>query len=310
MTITILGASSLTASALIPMLLEETDADVHLVSSKEVETHDPRITGTTVDYLNKTDVKAAVLKKIPQVIVNTAAMTNVDECEINRSNAWQINVSLVEHLARLARIADAHLIHFSTDYVFDGNKGPYTEVDVPSPINYYGKTKLAGENACLSLCSEATVIRTNVLYGPSLAHTDFIRWVLSNLESSSAIRVVTDQYSNPTYIDDLAEAVVRIILRKRMGLYHVGGADYLSRYEFAIRIAEFFKLDSSVIVPVTTAQLAQPAKRPLRGGLVTLKAESDLRMKMRGIESGLTSLRQALFSQAMDVNKKRPTPLK
>lgn len=309
MKIAILGASSLTASALIPMILEETDAELHLISSKKIETHDERVSGTTVDYLNKAELKSAILSNIPQVIVNTAALTNVDACEMDRSTAWHINVSLVEHLARLARITDAHLVHFSTDYVFDGAKGPYIENDIPSPINYYGKTKLASENACLSLSPDATVIRTNVLYGPNAAHTDFVRWVLTMIESNEDVRVVSDQFSNPTYIDDLAEAVVRIILRKRTGVYHVGGANYLSRYDFAVAIAEFFKLDPSSLKPVTTAELAQPAKRPLKGGLITLKAESDLRMKFRGIESGLTSLRQALFARVLESNTNKPTPL-
>jgi len=236
------------------------------------------------------------MQNIPQVIVNTAAFTNVDDCETDRSMAWQVNVTLVETLARLARVTDAHLVHFSTDYVFDGAKGPYTEVDIPSPINYYGKTKLAGENACLSSGADATVVRTNVVYGPGTSRIDFVHWVLMNIESKTEMRIVTDQISNPTYVDDLAEAVTRIIMRKRTGLYHVGGSDYVSRFDFAKRIADFFKLDSSMMTPITTAELHQPARRPLRGGLVSIKAESDLRMKVRGIDSGLVSLRHALFS--------------
>lgn len=309
MKIAITGASSLTASSLIPMLLEETDAELLLLSSKDVQTHDERISGTRIDYRHKAEVKSAILGFMPQVIINTAAMTNVDACEMDRGTAWQINVALVEHLARLARVTDAHLIHFSTDYVFDGSRGPYIETDIPSPINYYGKTKLAGENTCLSLNPDATVVRTNVLYGPSPAHTDFVRWVLTSMESGTDVQVVSDQFSNPTYIDDLAEAVVRIVLRKRTGVYHVGGADYLSRYDFAIKIANFFKIDSSALKPVTTTELAQPARRPLKGGLIMLKAESDLRMKFRGIESGLTSLRQTLFARALESNTKRPTQL-
>ena len=298
MLITIIGAGSLTAGALVPMLLEETEYDLHLISSKDIENSDPRIRTSKIDLLDKTLLKTTVMQRIPQVIINTAAYTNVDECETERSIAWQLNVALVETLARLARVTDSHLIHFSTDYVFDGTKGPYTEADLPSPINYYGKTKLAGENACLSSGCEATVVRTNVVYGPGTARMDFVRWLLVNIESETEMKIVTDQFSNPTYVDDLAEAVTRIVLRKRTGLYNVGGGEYLSRYEFAQRVAAFFKLDESLIVPITTAELHQPAKRPLRGGLVSIKAESDLRMKMRGIESGLISLRHALFAGA------------
>lgn len=299
MTITIIGAGSTTAGALIPMLLEETDAELHLVSGRTIEIEHPRLSVDTIDITDRAELKRVVMPKMPKAIINAAAMTNVDACETDKRLAWTLNVTLVENLIRVARVADAHLVHFSTDYVFDGEKGPYTETDIPSPVNYYGKSKLAGENALAIAGIESTVIRTNVVYGPTGPRPDFVRWVLQALDERRPIKVVTDQYSNPTYVDDLAEAVIRIIERKRTGLYHVGGADYLSRYEFAVRIAEVFKVDPSTLIePITTHELQQPARRPMRGGVVTLKAESDLRMKFRGVESGLVSYRHALFADS------------
>lgn len=294
--ISIIGAGSTTAAALVPMLLEETDAELHLVSGKPLDIEHPRVTMDVIDITDRTTLKKVVMPKMPTAIVNAAAMTNVDACESDKRLAWTLNVTLVENLIRVARVSDAHLIHFSTDYVFDGEKGPYTESDIPSPISYYGKSKLAGENALAIAGIDSTVIRTNVVYGPYGQRPDFVRWVLEAFDEQRPIKVVTDQYSNPTYVDDLAEAVVRVIERKRTGLYHVGGADYLSRYEFAVKIAELFKVDPSLVEPITTESLKQAARRPRRGGLVTLKAESDLRMKFRGIESGLVSYRHALFS--------------
>jgi dTDP-4-dehydrorhamnose reductase len=189
-------------------------------------------------------------------------------------------------------VLDAKMVQVSTDYVFDGTKGPYTETAVPNPINYYGKSKLAGENICVAGNTNSLIVRTNIIYGPPKERPDFVRWVLDALDAQTPIRVVDDQIGNPTHVDDLAEVIMRLGLSRRTGLYHAGGADTISRFDFAVRIAEFFKLDPSVIQRVTTAELAQTAKRPLKLGLVSLKAEADLRMRMRGIDSGLTSIRQ------------------
>jgi dTDP-4-dehydrorhamnose reductase len=295
--ITIVGAGSTTAASLIPILLQETDVPLHLVSSRPLSYDGSRITQSTIDVRDKNVLKETIMKSQPEVIVNLAAMTNVDKCETDKQTCWDVNVTLVENLARLARIVDARMVHVSTDYVFDGQKGPYAESAVPHPVSYYGKSKLAGENACIVGSMQAAVVRTNVVYGPYVERPDFVRWVLDALDSRTPIRVVNDQYSNPTYVDDISESILRIIQKKRTGIYHVGGADYCSRYEFALRIAEFFRADASNITPVTTAELKQPARRPLRGGLISLKAETDLGMKMRGIESGLSTIRHLMFAK-------------
>lgn len=303
--ITVVGAGSRTAAALIPMILEETDYRVRLLSTREVFTHDPRVSAVQLDPTDRQAVKRAILDDIPAVIINTAAKTNVDRCETDRSTCWSVNVDLVEHLARMCRVVDAHLVHLSTDYVFDGTKGPYSELDAPQPISYYGKSKLAAENAALGAGIQATVVRTNVLYGPSQEHPDFVAWILESIDARVPVKVVTDQYSNPTYVDDLAEAILRLVRRRRTGIYHVAGADYLSRYEFALKIADVFKVPTTSLEPVLTDDLAQPARRPLRGGLITLKAETDLGMKFRGVHAGLASLRYSLYAKFQHPSQRR-----
>lgn len=298
--ITIVGAGSTTGSALIPMLLEETDETLQLLSSRELAYNDVRIQTHVVNIRDKNLLKQTVMAAMPHTVINLAAMTNVDKCESDRQTAWDMNVTLVENLARLTRTIDAKLVQISTDYVFDGTKGPYSETSVPNPISYYGKSKLAGENVCMAGNTNAVIVRTNIIYGPPRERPDFVRWVLDALESRTPIRVVDDQIGNPTYVDDLAEVIMRLALSKRTGMYHVGGADFVSRYDFAMRIAEFFKLDPSIIARVTTAELAQPARRPLKLGLISLKAETELRMRMRGIESGLSSIRQYLVRHRLD----------
>lgn len=298
--ITIVGAGSTTGSALIPMLLEETDETLQLLSSRELAYNDVRIQTHVVNIRDKNLLKQTVMAAMPHTVINLAAMTNVDKCESDRQTAWDMNVTLVENLARLTRTIDAKLVQISTDYVFDGTKGPYSETSVPNPISYYGKSKLAGENVCMAGNTNAVIVRTNIIYGPPRERPDFVRWVLDALESRTPIRVVDDQIGNPTYVDDLAEVIMRLALSKRTGMYHVGGADFVSRYDFAMRIAEFFKLDPSIIARVTTAELAQPARRPLKLGLISLKAETELRMRMRGIESGLSTIRQYLVRHRLD----------
>ena len=298
--ITIVGAGSTTGSALIPMLLEETDETLQLLSSRELAYNDVRIQTHVVNIRDRNLLKQTVMAAMPHTVINLAAMTNVDKCESDRQTAWDMNVTLVENLARLTRTIDAKLVQISTDYVFDGTKGPYSETSVPNPISYYGKSKLAGENVCMAGNTNAVIVRTNIIYGPPRERPDFVRWVLDALESRTPIRVVDDQIGNPTYVDDLAEVIMRLALSKRTGMYHVGGADFVSRYDFAMRIAEFFKLDPSIIARVTTAELAQPARRPLKLGLISLKAETELRMRMRGIESGLSTIRQYLVRHRLD----------
>ncbi|MBS1562005.1 MAG: dTDP-4-dehydrorhamnose reductase [Bacteroidetes bacterium] len=302
-TIAIIGAGSKTAKALAALLLEETDAELHLFTSRTHVNTEPRIHVHSIDILDRTALKEPLLAILPDVVINTAAMTNVDACETDRGQAWAVNVTLVEHLARVCRVIDARLIHYSTDYVFDGTKGPYAETDVPRPINYYGKSKLAGENVCLGSGIPAAIIRTNVVYGPEPDSTDFVKWLLKSLDEGQTVKVVNDQFSNPTLVDDLALATLRIITKDRTGIYHVGGADYLNRYDFALRIAETFKISNPKIEPISTESLKQPAKRPLRGGLVTLKAESDLGLKFAGINSGLVTVRHKLMAEHTSARK-------
>jgi dTDP-4-dehydrorhamnose reductase len=298
MNVLILGAGGRTGTALIPMMLDETDASLTLVSRQAILSSDPRITSVEADITDRTTLKDIVMSTLPDAVINLAAMTNVDRCETDKNECWQLNVTLIENLTRFCRAADAHLVHVSTDYVFDGLRGPYVEQDTPNPLSYYGKSKLASENSVSSSGIDAAIVRTNVIYGPSPDHPDFVRFVLQSIDQDRPINAASDQYSNPTYVDDIADALIRIVRKRRTGMYHVGGRDYMSRYEFAVAIAETFKLPTTLINAVTTESLNLPARRPLRGGLISLKAEADLGMQMTGVTAGLVTLRHKLFQRA------------
>ncbi len=234
------------------------------------------------DISKREQVKQIVYDFFPDFIINAAAFTNVDLSETEREIAWKVNVKGVEYLSESARVIDAHLIHLSSDYVFDGTGGPYSETDKPHPLSYYARTKLASENVLKISGVIYTIIRTNVLYGVSElgnGKLDFVRWVIQSIEDEKEIKIVTDQINNPTFVDDLVQAINKVIEYKKQGIYHIGGRDFISRNQFTHLIADFFRLDKSFITPITTDQLNQPAKRPLKSGLITLKAETELGFK-------------------------------
>lgn len=295
MNIAIIGGNSKIASAIIRLFLKETTWTLHVYSMSLPESSSDRIRYKAIPYGEIKSWKEEFLSIRPEYIINTAAMTNVDACEDNKQEAWNANAIFVEQLSRIALIIEAHLIHFSTDYVFDGSKGPYSESDQPKPISYYGKSKLAGENAVLKSHAKNTVIRTNVVYGLSSDNQqDFVKWILKNADASKEMNIVDDQCSNPTLTDDLALAVKRIIEKQRCGIYHIGGNTYCNRYEFALEIAKIFHLDESLFKPIKTKDLQQPAPRPLFGGLINLKAHTDLGISFSSITEGLVRLRHQM----------------
>lgn len=247
------------------------------------------------DISKRDEIKKVIFDFYPDVIINAAAYTNVDKSESERELAWTINVKGVEYLAESARIIDAHLIHISSDYIFDGKSGPYNENEKPNPLGYYGRTKLASENALRISGSINTIIRTNVLYGiASKSRPDFVRWVVQSLRENKKIKIVIDQINNPTFIDDLVQAINKIIDFNKTGIFNIGGKVFLSRYDFTLMIANFFNLDRSLILPITTEELHQPAKRPLKSGLIILKAETEIGYKPSTIIESLAIMKKEL----------------
>ena len=253
---------------------------------KEIEYHQADITDSA--RVNE------LLRKIePGVVVNAAAYTDVDGCEANKEKCWKVNVEGVENIARVARLINTKLIHISTDYVFDGKNGPYPEDYQPSPTTYYGKAKLASETVVIGSNTRYAIIRTNVVYGKAYpAKASFVRWVTDELSAGRRINVVNDQFNNPTYANDLAACILRIIQLDAEGLYNYAGADYLNRFEFAQKIAEKFGYSPNLILPIKTKDLGQLAKRPQNGGLKTEKARDRLGLKILGINHGLEMMLQ------------------
>ncbi len=266
-----------------------------LSSSVEAESFFPTIAYRTIDITDKLSVKKIIKEFYPDYIINSAAFTNVDGCESQKELAWKINVTGPEYISFYAKTIGAYLVHISSDYVFDGKAGPYSETDRVNPISYYGKSKLASENTLHKSGGKYTIIRPNVLYGPAkYGRNDFVKWVVTSLKDGKEIRIVDDQINNPTYIDNLVSAISSIINFNKVGLYHIGGKEFLNRYDFTLRIADYFNLDKSKIKRIKTEELKQPAKRPLKSGLVTLKAETELSYKAYSIEETFALMQKEL----------------
>ena len=225
--------------------------------------------GIPIDIRNQVGLKEVINSTSPDLVVNLAAMTNVDACEKNPKLAGEINVAGLQHICDSF---SGKIIQLSTDYVFDGKAGPYNEEDQVCPVSIYGKTKLASEHILLDSNLNNLVVRGNVLYDYS-SHTNasFLNWVVLSLKEGKEIKVVEDQYNNPTWTQSMADIIYLCISNDINGIIHWGDADHLSRYDFSKIIAEKFSLDSSLITPILTEELEQIARRPLQSGLIADK---------------------------------------
>lgn len=285
----IVGASSKVAEAIVRYYLNEDSIELALISLNAGKLmYDKSIWRESVNYLQKKNLKDVCYSLAPDIIINCAAKTDVDKCESNKNDASLINEKLVENLARISSVIESKLITFSTDYVFNGKYGPYTEEAQPDPINYYGKSKHAAENACVANADNYAIIRTNVVYGVSQhSKKSFIDWLIGKFEAEKPFPVANGQWCNPTLSDDIAVAVGKIIDKSRQGIYHVAGSDWLSRYEIALAVAKAYGFDDKLVKPVDSSSIKQKAVRPEKAGLVTLKAETDLNIKFTSLASGL-----------------------
>lgn len=252
----------------------------------------------SVDLRDHGAVSALFEQRKPRIVIHGAAMTAVDACETERSAAWAVNVDATAHIARLCQQHGARLVYVSTDYVFDGKRGQYTEDDGLSPLGVYAVTKAAGELAARSLCRDHVVARTAVPFGP-FAHVkkDFVRWLRDELTAGRPVRIVRDQISNPTYAPDLARMLVQLCDGSFQGTVHTCGATSLDRFELAQRIARTFALRADLMTPILTSDLKQAAPRPLDAGMSVARANS-LGLQPLSIDEALLKLRKRLEGAA------------
>ncbi|MBK8614019.1 MAG: SDR family oxidoreductase [Flavobacteriales bacterium] len=298
MRILVTGSNGLLGQKLVAAL--RGDPEVELIATSRGTDRTPGPLGDRyrpMDITLALDVNAVFDATRPEVVIHTAAMTNVDACELDPEACQLQNVVATEHLVQAAKRVGAHFIHLSTDFIFDGESGPYREEDAPRPLSIYGHSKLDSERLVMNAGLERWAIaRTIIVYGiaEGLSRSNVVLWAKSALEKGQPIKVVDDQWRMPTLAEDLADGCIRIAERGATGIFNLSGPDGMNILELVQRVGAFFQLDTSVVTPVKSDSLGQPAKRPPHTGFVLDKARRELGYAPHGFEAGLAVLKEQL----------------
>ena len=246
-----------------------------------------------LDVTDQVNVRRVISELKPEVIIHAAAMTNVDKCELDKDLALKINYEGTANVADAAKSVGAFLIYISTDYVFKGDKGLYKEDDETDPVNFYGYSKLKGEEIVKEIVDKYCIARTSVLYGskPARGKVNFVLWLIDKLRKGEFVRVVSDQFISPTLNTNLAEMLLEVADKELTGVYHLAGASRVSRLDLAFELAEVFNLDRSLIRSAKMDDMNWVAKRPRDSSLDVSKAARTLRNKPLTLREALTRLK-------------------
>jgi len=288
--ILVTGSNGLLGQKLTDLYLS--DPELELIASSKGPNRHPVKNGyiyADLDILDPLQIERVVEKYRPDAIINTAAMTNVDACENDKENCYALNVESVKSLIVLCEQYDIQLIHLSTDFIFDGENGPYSEDDLPNPLSYYGQTKLEAEQLLQKSSCRWVILRTIIVYGivNDMSRTNIILWAKGALEKGSPINVVEDQWRMPTLAEDLGECCLLAAKKNTVGVFNASGKDMMSILELVKKVAEYWKLDESLIQPISSGSLNQTARRPKRTGFILDKARNVLGYNPRSFEEGL-----------------------
>lgn len=250
---------------------------------------DEQVVYMPLDITDGKSVMDFLMEHRPGRVIHAAAMTQADDCEQDPVGCWNINVTATRFLIDAAKAVGASFLYVSTDFVFDGERGPYTETDQPAPVNFYGCSKLAAERAVMASGSAWSIVRTVLVYGRSdhQARTNIMTWVRDKLTSRTPVNVVDDQLRTPTWAGDLAMGIMLVMEKNAGGIWHISGADLMTPYEMAVKTANHLKLEASLMTRVTADTFSQPARRPLKTGFVIDKARKELGYTPVSFEKGL-----------------------
>ncbi len=289
--ILITGSNGLVGSKLIQLLTSQYTDQYTTIATGRGANRLPTTQGYTYHSLDSTDIEGYTqlfTQYHPiDTVIHTAAYTQVDAAEIDKQECYQANVVAVEILANLCKTHGTHLVYLSTDFVFDGKKQAiYDEKDTPNPLSYYAETKYQAEQKIQQIAPSYSIARTIIVYGyeAHLSRSNIILWIKKSLEEKKSIQVVNDQYRTPTLAEDVAAGSLLLAIHKSQGIYNIAGDELLNMYDLAIKVANFWNLDTSLITPTTSDIFLQPAKRPLYTGLCIKKAIQELHYQPRSIE--------------------------
>lgn len=254
----------------------------------------------SMDITNAAEVDRVISETKPEAIIHGAAMTQVDDCEKEQEKCWALNVTAVEHMIAAANKVGAHLVHVSTDFIFDGEAGPYDEAAKPNPVNYYGESKLAAEKLVMEKAKSWAIARTVLVYGiaEDMSRSNIVLWVKKSLEEGKTIKVVNDQWRTPTLAEDLAMGCYLIAKKKATGIFNISGKELLTPYDMAEKTIDFFQLDSSSMEKADSTIFSQPAKRPPRTGFILEKAEKELGYQPHTFAEGIALMAEQMKEKA------------
>ncbi|TWI88672.1 SDR family oxidoreductase [Chitinophaga japonensis] len=297
MKVLITGSNGLLGQHLVPLFVA--DGQYEVIAAGRGVNRLPSQEGYTYESVNlrtALSVQQLLEKHRPDIIIHTAAMTQVDECERNKDACWDTNVAATRYLIQAAEQYRPFFIFLSTDFVFDGLEGPYREEDPPNPLSYYGASKVAAERMVKNSQLPWAIVRTVLVYGTAIdmQRNNIISWVKNNLQQGKKIKVVDDQWRTPTLVQDLAEGCKLLADKQNKGIYHISGKEMLTPYEMAVQTAQFFKLDTRLIEKVNAKSFTQPAKRPAKTGFIIDKAVQELGYQPRSFAEGLEIVAQEM----------------
>ncbi|MEP2026495.1 MAG: dTDP-4-dehydrorhamnose reductase [Reichenbachiella sp.] len=293
MKILITGSNGLLGQKLVKLLLEK-DMEVIATSrgANRVTYLSKPFEYSELDITNAIQVDEVIKKYRPDAVIHTAAMTNVDQCEKEQAECRNLNVDAVGLLVRACETSNIHFIHLSTDFIFDGESGPYREDDQPNPISFYGQSKLDAEEIVKQANCDWAILRTVLVYGitPGMSRSNIILWVKENLENGKPLNIVDDQWRTPTLAEDLATGCFLVAKQRATGVFNISGEEMLTPFEMAKKTADYFNLDFSLVTKVDASTFSQSAKRPPKTGFILDKAKEVLGYQPHSFEEGISIL--------------------
>jgi dTDP-4-dehydrorhamnose reductase len=295
--ILITGANGLLGQKLIDLYLNKPEKEI-LATGIGVCRHPKKgsFQYKSMDISNLEDVNRVFDEFKPNTVIHTAAMTNVDACELNKVECDRLNVQAVHNIVSASKAHHSRLIHISTDFIFDGTHGPVTEEEIPNPLSYYGHSKLKGEHAVMDNMDNWAILRTVLVYGVvnDMSRSNIVLWAKGALESGKPISVVDDQFRTPTLAEDLAMGCFLAEDQEAQGIYNISGKDFMSIYELVERVADYYQLSKASMSKSDSSTLNQAAKRPPITGFVLDKAKKELNYQPHSFEEGLEIVQQQL----------------
>jgi len=291
MKVLVTGSNGLLGQKITELVLKKYP-DITLVATGKGENRNAIKKGYKYRTMDITDLNS--LKKVfeaeqPDVVIHTAAMTQVDDCEFKKEECVALNITAVKNIAKLSSISNFRLVHLSTDFIFDGTKKMYKEDEEPNPLSYYGWSKLEAEKAVITNASNYAILRTVLVYGTvsDMSRSNIMLWAYNTLKDGKKAKVVDDQFRTPTLADDLAQGCMLAALANGNDIFNIAGRDFIGIYELVEKIANMYGFEMTNISKVSSFTLNQPAKRPPITGLDISKAQKMLGYIPHSLEEGI-----------------------